>query len=270
MNDPPSSCIPSTSAGPVCSSYFWEGLATSVEKELICPITREVPVDAVVAADGNIYERKEIERWFQKFQETAMVRSPLTNESMPRFLAPCAAWNRIVRMFVEGGMLSEDVSKGWREADVTRRKRSHYRDLAIKGDTTSMVILADMFMHGDGPHFPPDVRRSFYWRKKAADHGDVEALYYCALCLLSGHTDIGMRRNIPQSILYLTIASERGNVSARSLLSHALSSGLYGLQKSEECAGIPFSNPLLWGGSSHHTISGDEEGGSVLEDGTPT
>eukprot|EP01103_Thecamoeba_quadrilineata_P018955 TRINITY_DN7494_c0_g1_i1.p1 TRINITY_DN7494_c0_g1~~TRINITY_DN7494_c0_g1_i1.p1 ORF type:complete len:246 (-),score=20.27 TRINITY_DN7494_c0_g1_i1:126-863(-) len=50
-------------------------------RSLICPITLDVYVDPVVAADGNTYERKAIEEWFQLSGHNP--RSPLTNEPLP-------------------------------------------------------------------------------------------------------------------------------------------------------------------------------------------
>jgi len=50
-------------------------------RSLICPITLDVYVDPVVAADGNTYERKAIEEWFKKSGEAP--RSPMTNEPLP-------------------------------------------------------------------------------------------------------------------------------------------------------------------------------------------
>ena len=40
-----------------------EEMASSMSKDLICPITQELMVDPVLAADGISYERKEITQW---------------------------------------------------------------------------------------------------------------------------------------------------------------------------------------------------------------
>jgi hypothetical protein len=47
--------------------------------KLLCPITLELFVDPVVAADGETYERSEIETWFAQGNTTA----PLTTEELP-------------------------------------------------------------------------------------------------------------------------------------------------------------------------------------------
>ena len=46
-------------------------------QQYVCPITKQIFADSVVAADGNMYEREAIEEWFVKKQT-----SPLTNEQI--------------------------------------------------------------------------------------------------------------------------------------------------------------------------------------------
>ena len=45
---------------------------------LVCPITQEVMVDPVLAADHHTYERQAIELWLRNQN-----RSPLTNQELP-------------------------------------------------------------------------------------------------------------------------------------------------------------------------------------------
>lgn len=57
--------------------------------ELLCPITCDVMIDPVVAADGHTYEREAIEEWFSHFQQGQSPRSPKTNETIEtRLLFP--------------------------------------------------------------------------------------------------------------------------------------------------------------------------------------
>jgi len=55
--------------------------------DFVCPISHALMRDAVVAADGHSYERREIERWFHEAGGRAQsgsgrVRSPLTGAAM--------------------------------------------------------------------------------------------------------------------------------------------------------------------------------------------
>jgi len=52
-------------------------------KKFCCPITLDLMKDPVIAADGNSYERTNIEDWL-KTHDT----SPLTNEKMVKMLFP--------------------------------------------------------------------------------------------------------------------------------------------------------------------------------------
>ena len=66
-------------AGSQDRSFLWK-IEDNVEKfttHLLCPITLELPVDPVVAEDGNVYERNAIEA-----QLKVRLKSPLTNEPM--------------------------------------------------------------------------------------------------------------------------------------------------------------------------------------------
>jgi hypothetical protein len=49
--------------------------------DFICPITQQVMIDPVIAADGFNYERSAIEMWIARVSPN--VRSPMTNEPMP-------------------------------------------------------------------------------------------------------------------------------------------------------------------------------------------
>ena len=44
----------------------------------LCPITKELMAEPVIAADGHSYERAEIEKWFATGKQT----SPMTNSAM--------------------------------------------------------------------------------------------------------------------------------------------------------------------------------------------
>ncbi|XP_078619035.1 WD repeat, SAM and U-box domain-containing protein 1-like isoform X2 [Branchiostoma floridae x Branchiostoma japonicum] len=65
-----------------------------VPDEYLCPISREIMVDPVIASDGYTYERKSIESWLQKGKMT----SPMTNALLPNMnLTP----NRMLKMLIQ-------------------------------------------------------------------------------------------------------------------------------------------------------------------------
>ena len=67
-------------------------------EEHLCPISYEVMVDPVVAADGHIYERVQIERWLEDKKT-----SPLTNANLStNVLYPAHALKTIIDNWEEG------------------------------------------------------------------------------------------------------------------------------------------------------------------------
>jgi hypothetical protein len=51
-------------------------MASPVPHDCPCPITRQIMLDPVVAADGHSYERTAIQKWF----DTGNTKSPMTSE----------------------------------------------------------------------------------------------------------------------------------------------------------------------------------------------
>ena len=57
-------------------------------KKLICPISHEIMLDPVIAADGTTYERQQIERWLHDHDTSPLTGLPLAHkELLPNLLA---------------------------------------------------------------------------------------------------------------------------------------------------------------------------------------
>ncbi|XP_031226202.1 WD repeat, SAM and U-box domain-containing protein 1 isoform X3 [Mastomys coucha] len=70
-----------------------DSLSSGIPDEFICPITREVMKDPVIASDGYSYEREAMESWIHKKKRT----SPMTNLALPSLvLTP----NRTLKMAI--------------------------------------------------------------------------------------------------------------------------------------------------------------------------
>lgn len=66
--------------------------------DFVCPISHPLMSDAVVASEGNSYERREIEKWFAEGHES----SPLTAAGMPsRSLFPNLNLKKMIAMAME-------------------------------------------------------------------------------------------------------------------------------------------------------------------------
>ena len=77
--------------------------------EYKCPITRELMDDPVVAADGRLYERKELETWL-----ATHTTSPVTNEEMARGpLVSCPPVRNAIEALVASGTLDATDESSW-------------------------------------------------------------------------------------------------------------------------------------------------------------
>ena len=77
--------------------------------EYKCPITRELMEDPVVAADGRLYERKELETWLETHST-----SPVTNEEMARGpLVSCPPVRNAIEALVASGTLDATDESSW-------------------------------------------------------------------------------------------------------------------------------------------------------------
>uniref|UniRef100_A0A7N4P027 WD repeat, SAM and U-box domain-containing protein 1 n=1 Tax=Sarcophilus harrisii TaxID=9305 RepID=A0A7N4P027_SARHA len=71
-----------------------ESLSSGIPDEFLCPITRELMQDPVIASDGYSYEKEAIENWISKKKRT----SPMTNLVLPSLiLTP----NRTLKMAID-------------------------------------------------------------------------------------------------------------------------------------------------------------------------
>jgi hypothetical protein len=74
-----------------------------IVESLKCPITLELPVDPVTAADGYFYERASVEKWLRNNN-----RSPMTNAVLGhRYLVPNVPIRNLIWDFVKSGRAPE-------------------------------------------------------------------------------------------------------------------------------------------------------------------
>ena len=94
---------------------------TNLSEQLKCPISRELMVDPVLAADGKTYERTEIEQWLES-------ESPYENEQA-----------RVLLKFVSKLKISNDVLLEWitYAGDDGRTSPAAHYQLATTGTTNA-------------------------------------------------------------------------------------------------------------------------------------
>ena len=68
----------------------------AIKNEIICPISKMIFYDPVIASDGHVYERDMIEKWL-----TNNKSSPMTNEQMQKQLTTCHMAKHIVDVYIK-------------------------------------------------------------------------------------------------------------------------------------------------------------------------
>ena len=63
-----------------------------INPHFMCPISMEIMKEPVLAADGNTYDRKSIEKWFQTSS-----KSPITNLEIDKVLTPNIALYHLIQ-----------------------------------------------------------------------------------------------------------------------------------------------------------------------------
>jgi hypothetical protein len=71
--------------------------------DLCCPISRELLVSPVVAADGETYSLESIRNWIDNCREKGLsLLSPMRQHEMPPTLTPNALAQKLVVAYLEG------------------------------------------------------------------------------------------------------------------------------------------------------------------------
>lgn len=100
-------------------------------------------------------------------------------------------------------MPGTDYGAFWRN---TKECIKYYEMAARQGVVDAMFNLASTYEYG-WSDLEPDVEKEFYWRKRAADAGDIEALYLVGKMYIEGK---GTYEDFEAGLHYLKTAIERG------------------------------------------------------------
>lgn len=145
--------------------------------ELLCPIGQNLPVDPVTAEDGRVYERHEIQMWFEK-NPGQECKSPYTNKLMGKKLAPaCQIKNTIERLVSRRVLVGEAADEWKRVTEETKTFTPELKEVIAKakaGDVWSMSRLGFAFRDGK-MGAKEDKTKAVEWFKKASRAGDPSA-----------------------------------------------------------------------------------------------
>eukprot|EP00957_Ditylum_brightwellii_P026732 2021710-Ditylum_brightwellii.AAC.1 len=121
----------------------------SVESDLICPITHELPLDPVHAEDGSMYERHAIEEYFATTTKSeGKVKSPTKGMMIGTSIFAAPHIKNHIERLISKDVITGDLANKWKE----RAKEKKYADDLIKdaenGDAKALYKLGKKYLTG--------------------------------------------------------------------------------------------------------------------------
>jgi len=181
--------------------------------EYKCPITQELPVDPVIAQDGQAYERTAIEDWLERAKE-GEAKSPMTNEFIGKTLVPAVQTRNAIERLISKGVIHGEAAVTWKakqaELQAIDKDKRPVLAKALKGDVESMRTIG--YCYRDGSHgFKLDMDKSRELFIKAAVHDDAHSIVCLGIFHLNG---TGIPRDATRGMIELTRAAMLGSEHA--------------------------------------------------------
>ena len=177
-------------------------------EHLKCKLCNLLPVDPVMAEDGQIYERVEILNWFKR----SLGKSPSTNEYMGQKLMECPAIVSTIKAVIESAdHISEEQDEmiaGWRDRCAKKLERDATLQRANNGDPLAMEHLGCHFYSGSGG-YELDMTKAYYWNEKAAAFGRVKSMTLAGLHVFNGGLVKTIKRDKAMAISLLSMAAHK-------------------------------------------------------------
>ena len=170
-------------------------LAGHVAEELLCPISKELPVDPVIAPDGHVYERFEIIRWLRRRKT-----SPLTGAYMEPSLVTAHQVASIIEHLVKSGGVDADTAKTWTE---NMEKETRRKALLARANLDDFEAIADLVVFYHDAGLDSESRR---WIHRGAQLQEAYCMGQKAVLLSNDFS----RQNAV--MYYLTFAARGGHV----------------------------------------------------------
>ena len=221
--------------------------------EFLCPITFSLPVDPVMAEDGNVYERSAIEEWLKQQR-----KSPVTNLAMGTRLLPALQVKNMIRAMVASGALTGDKVDAWKLKLEEEEKVAEMLRWAEAGCGGAMYNLGICYENGE-LGLAKDFAKAFEWFKKSHEAGDASGTCCLGWCYLNGN---GVPKCPMRGATLLSEAARGSSKSACSKLGRAYADGLWGFPKDEkmarryysmvasaainDCTGVPKERATTW------------------------
>lgn len=179
-----------------------KSLINGMSEHLICPITQELPVHPVIAADGCCYEKSAIEKWLKN-----SCKSPVTNQTMATKLYSSSQIRNVIKSMVESNALTGAKADAWMQRIRDEREVLEVQRRMCSGEAEAANILGSWYMLGKrGLSVNQALAFSLY--KKAADMDHADALCNVARCYSNG---IGTTRDELRGMMSLTQSATLGS-----------------------------------------------------------
>ena len=159
---------------------------SSSAEDFTCPITLELCVDPVIAEDGHLYERIEIEEHIDNCRkQKKAILSPKTGRAMGPNLIESFTHRRWINNLVSNGTIVGELAETYKQSKMVFDTKKD----ADRGDLAAMERLAEWY--NNGTHgLPSNPNLAEEWNERASDatyirklqkaaneDGDAEAMY---------------------------------------------------------------------------------------------
>eukprot|EP00948_MAST-09A_sp_MAST-9A-sp1_P003677 g3677.t1 len=153
-------------------------------KSYCCPITRELMVEPVFAADGYTYEKSAISRWLENGSKNSPM-NPSVRLSKHQTLVPNKSMKAMIQEYVESQEADPELVQAWKEVrGESLFNIGLFKESAEAGYAKAQGHLANAYWNG--LKYPVDKKKAYEWAKKGAKQNDPTALYIKAVALAHG------------------------------------------------------------------------------------
>lgn len=178
---------------------------------------------------GQIYERKEIEKYLEEKENEDEILSPVAKQPLEtKALIPSVHTRNVIEHLVESGIIEGELADTWKERmDEKKRneeKVKRAREKAENGNTAAMYDMGNWSSKGMYG-LKEDDEEAYKWYKKSADDRNVMGMAAVGASLFYGW---GVEKDHAEGLIMTTSAAENGSNYACFQLGKAYYWGLYG------------------------------------------
>ena len=159
-------------------------------QKCVCPLSKELMFDPVLAEDGCLYDRYAIARHFDSstiaevlLDNLALGKSPVTGEHMGMRLMLLPELKSRIESRVSSNFFNQQLVDGYRRLENEDHDLERRRQEAENGDIDAMLDARHMFMTCKARKtIQFDLKQALFWFKKAHAAGSMKGTYFVAKC----------------------------------------------------------------------------------------